>query len=68
MDDKMGTARKRVENGKAAVERQRALVAEKKARGVDSAVSEQLLENLERALVVFADELATTIKRSQHGK
>ncbi len=65
MEDKIETARQRVANGKAAVERQRALVAEKKSQGVDSAASEQLLETLERALGVFGDELAATIKRSQ---
>lgn len=63
-DDKIETARQRVANSKAAVERQRALVAQKKAQGIDSAVSEQLLETLERGLVVYEDKLAATIKRA----
>ena len=65
MEDKIETARQRVASGKAAVERQRALVAEKRSQGVESTASEQLFETLERALVVFEDELAATIKRSR---
>jgi ABC-type phosphate/phosphonate transport system ATPase subunit len=64
-DDKLSIARQRVENARATLDRQRALVADKKARGMDSEASEQLLATWERTLEVFESDLTALIKKSQ---
>lgn len=66
-DDKIAAAQKRVAESKEVVERQRATIAEKKAAGLDTKVSELLLGTLEKATAVFEDELAALIKKSEKG-
>jgi ABC-type ATPase involved in cell division len=63
-DDKLSIARQRVENARATLDRQRALVADKKAQGMDAQASELLLATWERTLEVFENDLAALIKKS----
>src|SRR3954452_17833058 len=65
VEDKLSIARQRVENARVTLGRQRALVADKKARGIDSEASEQLLATWERTLEAFESDLAALIKKSQ---
>ena len=50
-------AERHVEEGRRTVARQRQLVARQKALGQDTAVSESLLSEFQRSLVVFEEDL-----------
>jgi hypothetical protein len=51
-------ALRHVESGRRIVDRQRALVARRKALGVNTDVSESLLEAFKRSQAIFEDDLA----------
>ena len=51
-------AERQVESGQRLIEKQRGLIADKKARGLDAGASEQLLASFERSQAVFQEELA----------
>ena len=67
-EQRINIARRHVENGRTVIDQQRALIAEKKARGLNTNVSEQLLATFERTQAIFEDDLATFIKKAQPGK
>jgi hypothetical protein len=57
-------AQDHVTGAKSIVARQRALIAEIRARGRDSALAEDLLARFERSLAIFEDDLAEIVKQN----
>ena len=57
-----GIAERQVASGRQVIARQRELIAGKKARGLDTAASEQLLASFERSQAVLEEELAAIEK------
>ena len=63
--DQLAMARRHVLRGQRVVERQRKLVARKKAIGEDATASEALLETFERTLALLEDHLRLILKEQQ---
>ena len=60
-EDRHALAKRHVETGRRIIERQRQIVAETKARKVDSTQAEELLAQFERTQAIFEDDLALII-------
>ena len=50
------------------VERQRRLIAERRARGFDTEASEQLLQQFERSQAILEDDLARLQREAEAGR
>jgi hypothetical protein len=59
--DRLTLAERHVREGRAVVERQREIVAKQIAAGRDATTSRLLLEQFERSLAIFEDDLAALL-------
>jgi hypothetical protein len=61
-DKRRAIAERQLESGHRLIEKQRGLIADNRARGIDTAASERLLASLERSQAMFEEQLDVVIK------